>query len=88
MQDDEISSALTGFISEKILEGEGADLDDDTPLLEWGVIDSIAMVSLLSFIQSRFAVRIPDGEVVPRNFHSIAAIGQLVKRALLERGDA
>jgi acyl carrier protein len=80
MQPSEISEALKGFIIDEILHGDGADLDEDTPLLEWGVIDSLAMVALLGFIQKTFGVRVPDAEVVPRNFHSIAAMQRLVVR--------
>jgi len=87
MDDTEIEGALRGFIVETILEGDDAGLDASTPLLEWGVIDSLAMVSLLDFIHRRFAVRIPDAEVLPRNFQTISAIGRLVKRAAQEPGD-
>ena len=47
MDDDEINKALTGFINDKVLEGEGADLDDDTPLLDLEYTeDSAAQVDM------------------------------------------
>lgn len=79
-----VGQLLKTFIVDEILHGDAAELQDDTPLLEWGVIDSIAMVSLLAFIQKQFGVRIEDDAVVPRNFRSIAAMSHLVRGKLGE----
>lgn len=86
MQAPEIIEILSQFIIEQFLDGDGAELQEDTPLLEWGVIDSIAMFTLLRFIKERFAIEIPDTEVSPRNFHSIEVLQRLVSRLLREQG--
>ncbi|PRP93391.1 Aminoacyl carrier protein 1 [Enhygromyxa salina] len=76
----EVNQALEGFITEKLLHGDGADLTLQTPLLEYGIVDSLAMVSLLTFVQNSFGVTIPDGEVSPRNFKTIEALSALIMR--------
>ncbi|MCA9683343.1 MAG: acyl carrier protein [Myxococcales bacterium] len=86
MQAHEISAILSEFIIEQFLDGDGADLHEDTPLLEWGVIDSIAMFTLLRFIKERFAIEIPDTAVSPRNFHSIEVLQRLVSKLQEEQG--
>ncbi|NVB37535.1 acyl carrier protein [Pseudenhygromyxa sp. WMMC2535] len=80
MQASEVNLELKRFITEQFLDGDGSDLEDATPLLEWGVIDSIGMFALLRFIQDEFAVQVPDAEVSPRNFHSVAVMQALVLR--------
>ncbi len=89
MQASEVNHKLKSFIIQEFLDGDDSELADDTPLLEWGVIDSIAMFTLLRFIKDSFAVEIPDREVSPRNFHSIAVLQRLVLRLGEEaKGDA
>jgi 2-hydroxymuconate-semialdehyde hydrolase len=75
-----INQALKGFITDTLLHGDGAELTDHTPLLEWGIVDSLAMVSLLTFVHKSFGVTIPDAEVSPRNFQSIEALQTLIMR--------
>lgn len=70
--------ALRDHIATTHLDGEADDLDAQTPLLEWGVIDSIGMVELLAFIERELGVAIPFEAVVPERFATIAAIAQLV----------
>ncbi len=82
MQASEIHEALRSYIIETLLHGEAGELDDESPLLEWGVIDSLAMVGLLAFIQAKFGVRVPDRDVSPRNFATIAALQRMILREL------
>ena len=53
-------------------------LGDDTPLLGSGVIDSIGVIELVSFLQDAFEFTIADEEIVERNLGTLAAIGRLV----------
>jgi clorobiocin biosynthesis protein CloN5 len=51
----EISARLIAFIRERFLDGDAAgELDETSPLLEWGVINSLNSVILLSFISEEF----------------------------------
>ena len=54
---------------------------DETPLGELG-IDSIAILSLVVGVEERFGVEVADGDVVPDNFGSVAAISRYVARRL------
>jgi acyl carrier protein len=53
-------------------------LADDTPLLGSGVIDSIGVIELVSFLQTTFAFTIGDEEIVERNLGTLASIGRFV----------
>ncbi|MGK7871964.1 MAG: alpha/beta fold hydrolase [Xenococcaceae cyanobacterium] len=73
-----IQEALKAFFNEEILESEDDELDLDTPLLAIGILDSLAMVSLLGKIEDIFGVQVPDEAVTPENFQTIESIANLV----------
>lgn len=78
MKQSEILEELKGYISREILDGKDIGLDDSTPLLEWGIINSMEIGRMVSFIQSRFNVGIPDDKILPEYFINLSAISQLV----------
>lgn len=55
-------------------------LGDDVRLLDEGVMDSMAAVELVAFLQSEFGIAIPDDDLTEDNFGSIAAIARFVQR--------
>lgn len=87
MDASEVGRILHEHVVETLLHGDAGDLDEDTPLLELGVIDSLAMVGLLAFLRERFGVVVPDREVSPRNFQSLAALRRLVERLIAAGGE-
>jgi acyl carrier protein len=56
-------------------------LPDDLPLVENYVLDSLDMLTLVSLVESKFAVRIPEEDVVLDNFGTIAHIAAYVDAA-------
>ncbi len=78
MKQSEILEELKGYISREILDGKDIGLDDSTPLLEWGIINSMEIGRIVSFIQSRFHVGIPDDKILPEYFINLSAISKLV----------
>lgn len=59
-------------------EAPGTDLAGDTQLLDTGILDSLAVVKLLTFIEESFGVEITDDEFDPDNFETLDAIEALV----------
>jgi acyl carrier protein len=78
MQQTEVIEQLKGYISREILDGKDIGLDDSTPLLEWGIINSMEMVRIVSFIQSRFDVDIPNDKILPEYFMNLTALSGLI----------
>jgi acyl carrier protein len=62
-----------------MFEDSSAVLNDDTPLLE-GVIDSLGLMQMISFIEEEFDVAIDDSEVTASNFRTVADIERLVEQ--------
>ena len=74
----DISNRIREFIASEIMFEEGASgLTDDTPLLG-GVIDSLGLMQLISFIEEEFDVTIDDAEVTADNFRTVGDIDHLV----------
>ena len=57
-----------------------ADIDDDSKLFSTGIIDSFALVSLMTFIETSTGNRIPPGDVVLENFDSVGRIMAYISR--------
>ncbi len=68
----------------KILTDElGCDLsgvDYDDSLLEAGILDSMAVLELVSALERRFDIQISDDEMMPETLGSIDAIRSLLAR--------
>jgi acyl carrier protein len=52
---------------------------EDEHLLEKGVIDSMGMIELLTFLQDRFGVEPADDEITEENFATLARIARFVR---------
>ena len=68
------------FVRENLLH-HGAEVEIGTTdsLLDSGLIDSMAVLRLVSFIESEFGFEVTDEEVIPDNFKTIEAIARLVE---------
>lgn len=67
------------FVADEILYGESqAQLTDDAPLLD-GIIDSLALMQIVAFLEEEFAVEIDDAEITADNFRTFVAIARLVE---------
>jgi clorobiocin biosynthesis protein CloN5 len=79
MIETDVAPRLLAFISEQFLSGdERGELDESTPLLEWGILDSLRTVLLQSFVQTEFDVVIPFEEINARRLHSVRTVAELV----------
>lgn len=78
MQRTEVTTQLKNFLVQDVLSGKDIGLDETTPLLEWGVINSLEMVRLLGFIKNTFAVDIPMSKLTADNFTNLSSISNLV----------
>ncbi|HNB35013.1 MAG TPA: acyl carrier protein [Anaerolineales bacterium] len=75
------NDVIRDFITKEIMHNpSGALVGDDEPLIESGIIDSLGIMTLLSFVEGEFSIEIPGDELLPENFSSIAAITALVER--------
>lgn len=78
---DKVKEAIRNHILAEYLPGESAsNLKDDTPLRTSGVLDSMATLSLVTFVEDTFGVVIEAHETGIDNFDHIEDIAALVER--------
>lgn len=69
---------LLDFVRQRFLDAESAaELDETSPLLEWGVIDSLKIAILLGFIRDELGVTVPFQYISSRNFGDVRSIAAL-----------
>ena len=61
-------------------EAEDMELDENTPLISSGIVDSFSMVSLKRFLERKYSISIPDDQATPQAFDTVTSIIALVKR--------
>jgi acyl carrier protein len=74
--------------NEYLDEGEADDteLNENTPLISSGIVDSFSMVSLKRFLEKKYGISIPDDEASPQAFDTVTSIIALVNRHLAKKG--
>ncbi|OGR04009.1 MAG: hypothetical protein A2284_01770 [Deltaproteobacteria bacterium RIFOXYA12_FULL_61_11] len=69
---------LSRYIREDLLPGFPA-LDENLSLFEAGVLDSLALIKVLLFVERRFGVRLGMKDLSLASFDTIAQIAALVE---------
>ena len=62
------------------LASERESFGPDENLLAQGIIDSMGILSLVSFMEARFGIRTSDDDMVPENFETLEALRAFVER--------
>ena len=79
MNPEDIKSAVKKFILSEYLPGEDpAALTDTTPLMTTGILDSIAVLKVVTFLENQFGITIEPHEAVVENLNTLSDIAQLV----------
>ena len=65
---------------------EDLDLDENTPLISSGIVDSFSMVSLKTFLERKFDIKLPDEDATPEAFNTVAQIMTIVQKHVDAKG--
>jgi acyl carrier protein len=77
----EIKEQLRDYVVQNFLPGASVvDLKDDTPLRTSGVLDSIATLKLVSYVEEQFGIEVEAHEASVQNFDTISAIAAFVEQ--------
>ena len=79
-----IGGVVHDYFVEYLLDGDGRDLDLDTDMIGGGLLDSFAVVQLVSFIEERFAIEIPRDRIDAEHFRTIRTVCQIIADTLDE----
>ena len=67
-------TALIEFVKNEVMRNKNAKLNEDEDLLSAGILDSLAILQLVAYIEDQFGIKVPDEDVVFENFQSINAL--------------
>ncbi len=76
----EIRNKVRKFIETNFYVADPTTIDDESSLLDKGIVDSTGVLEVIAFIEVEFGLRVLDREVLPENLGSIAAIASFVDR--------
>lgn len=69
---------IRSFIDQKFPLARRRKIHDNDNLLETGVIDSLGVLEIVTFLKDEFSLAIEDDDLTPENFQSISAIAGFV----------
>jgi acyl carrier protein len=79
------NDVIKDFIQNEIIQDTmDRPLDDNDQLVESGIVDSLGIMSLLSFLEEQFSIQIPSEDLYPENFASVSTITALVERQRIQ----
>ncbi len=76
---DEVSARLMEFIKEKFLDGDPAgELREHSPLIEWGVLNSLNSAILMNFIHREFTGEVNLERISAASFKDVRSISAML----------
>jgi acyl carrier protein len=80
---DPIARTVRAYILEAFLPGaDESELTDDTSLIATGILDSLATVRLVAWLEEQYRIEIAAHEATAEHLDSVAQIVQLVREKL------
>ena len=80
---EQIQGVIKAFILKEFLAGENPEeLTESTPLITGGVLDSLATLKLVAFIEERYKIQLEAHEVDVEHLDTISGIEKLVRSKL------
>ena len=80
---EQIEQELRQFVIDNFLFGEGEEkFSNDDSFLDTGIVDSMGILQLVSFVQEKYAIRVADDELMPDNWDSVRRVAGFVQRKL------
>jgi acyl carrier protein len=76
----DVKAKLKRFLEDDVLFGEGTVTDDQE--LIGNVLDSLAMLQFVEFIETEFGFEVADEDMIPEHFRTIDAVDSFVSGRL------
>jgi acyl carrier protein len=69
-----MTDKLIKYIEDEILAGQDIQLEADEDLLGSGLLDSLAAMRLIAYIEKEFDIKVPPQDMTIENFMTVEAI--------------
>jgi acyl carrier protein len=78
---DTLEQQIRTYIAQNILfSGNNYPYPDEVSFLDQGIVDSMNVLELVTFIEDKYGVQVDDREIVPDNFDSVSRLAAYVRR--------
>jgi acyl carrier protein len=85
MTEEEYVSVLVEFIGDEFLQGEGKDeLTDTSPLMKSGILDSLRVALLLSYIRDELGLHVSPAKIDAEHFKDVRTIARMLHGLSME----
>jgi acyl carrier protein len=65
---------LLDYVKDELARGRAPNLKATDDLLNAGILDSLGIFQMVTFIEKQFGIQVPDEDVVFDNFYSVEAL--------------
>lgn len=75
-----IEGLIRKYMDENVLYGDGAiEYTDDTSFLAAGILDSMAVLELVSWVETTFNIKPDVRDITPENFDSVGRLAAFIR---------
>ncbi len=82
-----IRASVHQYIVSTWLSGDERGFDDNTDLLQAGILDSFTTLSITGYLDESFHIQLDPAEINPENLRSVNALVKIVLAKLATRGE-
>ncbi|MAT44676.1 MAG: acyl carrier protein [Anaerolineaceae bacterium] len=73
------NQVLINYVQTELAKGRKSEIKPDDDLLSEGILDSLGILQLVSFLEETFDIEVDDEDVVLENFMTISAINDFIQ---------
>lgn len=70
------------IVQERFIGRAPEDFDNDFDLIDSGVVDSLAMLNLITYLEEHYQIEFGGNDIVPEHFASVNALSEFVRGKL------
>ncbi|HFB67221.1 MAG TPA: acyl carrier protein [Aeromonadales bacterium] len=80
---EDLTKVISNFIVTQIMHGSNDDkLDDNCQLLDEGILDSLGLQQLITFLEGKYDIIVEDDYLMPEYFTSVKTIAELIQNLM------
>ena len=75
-----VACQIRAYIAQNILfSGDSYPYADEASFLDEGIVDSMNVLELVTFVENEFGIKVDDHDIVPANFDSVSRLAAYVQ---------
>jgi clorobiocin biosynthesis protein CloN5 len=80
--EERVHKTIRDYVVSTWLSGDERGFDDNTDLLQAGILDSFSTLNIAAFLDESFKTQLEPSEINPQNFRSVASLAAIVMAKL------